>query len=244
VTTPALSVVVPLHNEAAVLPELVRRIQAAVAAIDGGVEVVLVDDASTDTTLSLLNEFPGVEIVALPDNVGQFRATCAGLDASRGRAVAVMDGDLQDPPEALPALFLARGTAELAFAIKTRRDDPLWFRVGRWGYRVLASVGKGAPPSGAGSYCVMERRLAERVASSPWRAANLSAVAVTMAQGGGPWPQVGYEKSARYDGRSRVGLLGLAAEAVGSLRVTGAFSRLLWLGGLLTLGVALWAFWA
>ncbi|MGB0591678.1 MAG: glycosyltransferase [Myxococcota bacterium] len=235
-TQPALTVVVPLHNEAEVLPELARRLLAAAEEIDGEVEVILVDDASRDRSPEILAALHRVEVVTMPTNVGQFRATCAGLQAAKGAAVAVLDGDLQDPPEVLPSLFRELQGGQLAFAVKTRRDDPLWFRIGRWGYRLLASVGRGVPPSGAGSYCVMAQPLALRVGTSPWRAANLAAVAVTLAEGEGPWPQVGYEKSARYDGRSRVGLWGLVEEALGSLHVTGALARwLLVIGAMLVL---------
>jgi glycosyltransferase involved in cell wall biosynthesis len=236
--TPALSVVVPLYNEAAVLPELVRRLKAAVAEVSGDVEILLVDDASTDGSRAILEGLDGVAVVRMAENVGQFRATCAGLGAAKGGAVAVLDGDLQDPPEVLSALFRALGDSELAFAVKTKRADPLWFRVGRWGYRVLASFGRGVPPSGAGSYCAMGRTLAQRVAQCPWRAANLASVAVTLAEAKGPWPMVEYAKAARYDGRSRVGLLGLVEEAIGSLRVTGALSRVLLL--LFAAAAALW----
>ena len=236
--SPRLSVVVPLHNEAEILLELVARLEAAVSAIDGGVEIVLVDDASTDATATLLAGLEGIQVVSLSENVGQFRATCAGLAVATAEAVAVLDGDLQDPPETLPALLDALGGGELAFAVKTRREDPLWFRVGRGVYRALATLGQGVPPSGAGSYCVMERRLAQRVAESPWKAANLASVVVTIAEGTGPWPQVEYAKSARYDGRSRVGFWGLVEEALGSLRVTRALQRILW--GLGLCAVSLW----
>lgn len=243
-TTPVLSVVVPLHNEGAIVAELVRRLQAALGEVSGATELVLVDDASTDETPRLLSELGGVRVVTMSENVGQFRATCAGLSAAKGEAVLVLDGDLQDPPELIPALLAALGGHALAFAVKTERRDPLWFRLGRAGYRALATLGRGAPPSGAGSYCVMTRALAHEVAASPWSSANLSAVAVSLAPETTEWPTVPYAKAERYDGRSRVGPLGLIREALGSLRVLGATPRLALLLLALCGGVAAWLYWA
>ena len=236
-TSIALSVVVPLHNEEAVIEELVRRLRAALSRVTGSSELVLVDDASTDGTAAALASLAGVRIVTMTENVGQFRATCAGLAEAHGQAVIVMDGDLQDPPELIPELAHALGEGELAFGVKTRRQDPLWFRLGRVGYRALSLLGSGVPPSGAGSYCVMSRTLAQRVATSPWRTANLSVVAVRLAQQEAPWATVDYAKAARYDGQSRVGPWGLIQEAMGSLRVSGALWRLGLLVGALALSV-------
>ena len=239
-SAPELSVVIPLYNEAGVAAELARRLKEASARLALECEIIFVDDASTDGTAGLLRGTSCVEVLSLDENRGQFGATCAGLAVAQGRLVAVLDGDLQDPPELLPELVGAIGQGELAFAVKVSRQDPLWFRLGRLGYRALARLGKGVPPSGAGSYCVMRRGLAERVASSGHRAANLSAVVVTLAETRGPWPLVNYEKAARYDGRSRVGLYGLVQEALGSLWVTGALTRLGVLTGLALLPLALW----
>ena len=239
-SSPALSVVVPVYNEAGVVCELTRRLLAVAEGLGQSVEVIVVNDASTDATATLLAGSVGLRVLNLEANVGQFRATCAGLAAATGERVAVLDGDLQDPPESLPELVAALGDGELAFAVKTQREDPLWFLIGRAGYRALAALGRGTPPSGAGSYCVMQASLAKRIAASPYSAANLSSVAVSFARSRGPWPTVGYAKAARYDGRSRVGLSGLVAEALGSLRVTGALSRILWLGAVIVaVGVAL-----
>ena len=229
-SSPLLSVVVPVHNEAQVLAELVRRLKEAALQLEGEVELLLVDDASTDDSSSFFEAMEGVTLVRLEDNVGQFRATCAGLDAAKGELVAVLDGDLQDPPEALKGLIAVRGDSELAFAVKSARVDPLWFRIGRAIYRALAHLGSGAPPSGAGSYCVMTRALAERVVACTLPAANLAAVAVSRSVQRGPWPTHTYAKAARYDGRSRVGFFGLVAEALGSLHVMGALVPLVTLG--------------
>ena len=236
---PTLSVVAPVHDEVTVVAELVRRIRAAIGASG---QIVIVDDASTDGTAEVLAGLPDVHVVTLGDNLGQFRATCAGLSATTGEQIVVLDGDLQDPPELIGELVAALGDGDVAFAVKTSRVDPSWFRVGRWGYRLLARLGRGVPPSGAGSYCVMSRKLAMQIAESPLRSANLSAVIVSLAEGRATWRTVDYAKAERYDGRSRVGPVGLVKEALGSLRATGALSRLMGVAVVAVVAALLWAF--
>ncbi len=230
----ALSVVVPVFNEGPILQALVSRLEAALRdpalGAEGPTELILVDDASTDGSgdaLAALQAEGRLAHLRLPRNRGQWGATRAGLQAARGRCVAVLDGDLQDPPELLPQVFAAlrgRPDLEVAFAVKASRDDPAWFLLGHRVFSLAqAALGAAAPPRGAGSYCVMRRPLAQAVARVPLRQANLAAlVAAARARGA----TVPYDKAARYDERSRVGPWGLAREAVGSMLVTGALERL------------------
>src|SRR5271165_5428562 len=105
---PLLSVVVPVHNEEANLPELHRRLTATLAGLDGPAEIVYVDDGSTDRSAELIRELMrtrgdvGVSLVKLSRNFGLEIAMSAGLDHVRGRNAALMHADLQDPPELLP----------------------------------------------------------------------------------------------------------------------------------------------
>ena len=105
-----LSVVVPLYNEAANVVELLRRINAAIASVripPADYELVLVDDGSRDGTLEALLDASHadrhVRVISLSRNFGHQIAATAGLDAARGDAVVLMDGDLQDPPELIDA---------------------------------------------------------------------------------------------------------------------------------------------
>ncbi|MDI9411780.1 MAG: glycosyltransferase family 2 protein, partial [Bacteroidia bacterium] len=110
-----ISVVTPMHDEEACVQEFLRRTDAVLAAIPGDHEIVIVDDGSTDRTPALLDEalthMKRLRVVTLARNVGQCSALMAGLQASRGSTVVVMDGDLQNAPEDIPALAaeLARG---------------------------------------------------------------------------------------------------------------------------------------
>lgn len=231
----ALSVVVPVYNEATVLRDLAARCVAAGRATGRTFEVILVDDASTDETPQIAAEIGHHEVrcVRLPRNRGQFRATQEGLLQARGRWVVVLDGDLQDPPETIPHLVdsiaaAPRGT-DVVFAVKSRRDDPAWFLAGRAVFAYAqGALGRRPAPAGAGSYSIMERSLARRVALLDLDQVNLAAVLAALGQ---PHDPVPYAKSARYDATSRVGLGGLAREAVGSLLLTGALARLAAGGG-------------
>lgn len=105
---PDISVVVPALDEAASLPELVRRIDAAVAGCGRSHEVWIVDDGSTDDTSAVLEALcaqnPAVHAIQFTRNYGKAAALSAGFEAARGTYVITMDGDLQDDPDEIPAL--------------------------------------------------------------------------------------------------------------------------------------------
>src|SRR5262249_37728651 len=142
-----------------------------------------------------------VRVLRLPSNAGQFRATQAGLREARGTWIAVLDSDLQDPPETIPRLVEALATADAGvpavLAVKSRRDDPLLFMLGQTVFhRLQHALSRVAVPRGAGAYCLMRRTIAERVARAECRHANLAAVvAVAVSAVGARVATVAYEKA-------------------------------------------------
>jgi len=101
-----LCVVVPVYNEQEVLPLFVQRLTATLDGIAGGPHRMLfVNDGSSDATPLMLQRLGAVDsrivVVHLSRNFGHQSAISAGLTIARGRAVIIMDGDLQDPPEVL-----------------------------------------------------------------------------------------------------------------------------------------------
>jgi glycosyltransferase involved in cell wall biosynthesis len=249
-TAPTLSIVAPVYNEARILTDLVARCIRAAEQRGLPFELVIVDDASTDDTpvrLADLARDGRVRPCRLPANVGQFRATQAGLRNAHGLWVLVLDGDLQDPPEYIPrlidALSAAAPSVVAVLAVKSRREDPLAVKLGQFVFhRLQSALSPVAMPRGAGSYCVMRREVARRVATAELGRANLAAVVAVAARAvGGTLATVSYEKGPRYDRSSRVGWRGLVAEALASLAATGALPRLL---GLLAIGLAASGFMA
>ncbi|RMH55561.1 MAG: glycosyltransferase, partial [Candidatus Hydrogenedentota bacterium] len=112
---PALSVVVPVHNEEENIERLHQRLLSVLRKIEGETEILYVDDGSTDRTPGLLAECVAavrnteteinVSVIVLRRNYGQSAALAAGFDHARGRVVVTLDADLQNPPEEIPRLL-------------------------------------------------------------------------------------------------------------------------------------------
>lgn len=104
-----LSLVIPVYNEEKLIDELVRRTLAALDSFIKDYEIIFIDDGSTDGSLDLLLSWQKrngrITILSLSKNFGHQAAYTAGLDHARGEVVAMMDGDLQDPPELLSAMY-------------------------------------------------------------------------------------------------------------------------------------------
>jgi len=125
-----LSVLIPVFNEAASVEVLVRR----VAAVDLDVEIIVVDDASTDGSAVTLDglDVAGLRILRHPVNRGKGAAVRTALDAATGDAVVIQDADLEYFPEDFPALLapLAAGRADVVYGVRDLSDQPLARRLG------------------------------------------------------------------------------------------------------------------
>jgi polyisoprenyl-phosphate glycosyltransferase len=167
---PRLSVVVPLRNEEEVLPSFAERLTATLETLDDEWEVILVDDGSTDGTYGLAVELhsrdPRLKVVRLSRGFGHQVALSAGLDLARGDAVITMDGDLQHPPEVIPAL-LSRWQEgdEIVYAVMEERRGES--RIKDWTaklfYRLLGRLADIDVPTGAGDFRLVDRRALEAV---------------------------------------------------------------------------------
>lgn len=104
-----LSVVIPVFNGAAALPELVARLGAVLDSRDPGAEIVLVNDGSRDASWQVIGELaarePRVHGIDLMRNYGQHNALLCGIRAAAGAVIVTMDDDLQHPPEEVPRLL-------------------------------------------------------------------------------------------------------------------------------------------
>ena len=139
-----LSIVSPVYRAEKVLPELVNRIESVVTQITSDFEIILVEDASPDRsweTIELLTqENSRIKGLKLSRNFGQHYAITAGLDHAKGDWVVVMDCDLQDRPEEIPALFeKAQEGFDVVLARRANRQDGFLKRLSsKIFYRTLA----------------------------------------------------------------------------------------------------------
>jgi dolichol-phosphate mannosyltransferase len=169
-----LSLVVPLYNEEENLPELRARLGALLDQYPG--EAVLVDDGSRDRTPGMLDELtaddPRFRAVHLSRNFGHQAAVAAGLRFSRGRAVVVMDADLQDPPELVPQLIARwREGFEVVYARRSGRErEGVAKRLLAWGYyRILRRLVGLELPADTGDFCLMDRQVVDLLNAMPER---------------------------------------------------------------------------
>jgi glycosyltransferase involved in cell wall biosynthesis len=212
-TAVRLSVAIPLHNEEAGISELLRRLGAVLDAIPGGPhEIVLVDDGSTDQTLELLESAAGRDarlvVVVLSRNFGHQAALSAALDFVSGDVVVAMDGDLQDRPEAIPALLAKYHEGyDVVYAQRVKRKEGWPLRLSYFlFYRLLASLADTRLALDSGDFALMSRRVVEEMRAAPERHRYLRGLRSWVG-----FRQTGLvvERDGRFAGSTRYGLLKL-----------------------------------
>ncbi len=201
-----ISIVVPVYNEAAVLAEFHRRITAVMVETDCDYELLFVDDGSTDGTgeglAALRDGDPRVAIIELSRNFGKEIALSAGLDHVDGDAVIVIDADLQDPPELIPAFIDAwREGYDVVYGRRTSREGepPLKVATAKWFYRTINTLSKVEIPEDTGDFRLLSRRAVEAVRSLPERRRYMKGL---FAWVGFPHKAVPYVRQRREAGRS------------------------------------------
>jgi dolichol-phosphate mannosyltransferase len=165
---PEYSIVIPVHNEQEVLPLLCERLVDLMGRLDGDAEVVFVDDGSTDASYPLLEAKRRVDdrfkIVHLARNFGHQIAITAGMDLASGRAVVVMDADLQDPPEVVLEMAEKwRQGYEIVYGLRTDRSTDSWFKrtSAKLFYRLLSRLSDVDIPAEVGDFRLVDRRAIE-----------------------------------------------------------------------------------
>ena len=169
-----LSVAVPIHNEESVLPELLTRLRAVLDGLPGGPhEIVFVDDGSVDRTFAILEEAARqdsrIVVLSLSRNFGHQSAITAALDHVTGDAAVVMDGDLQDTPEAIPQFVEKyREGYDVAYARRVRRKEPWPLKLCYFVfYRLMARLSDIRLPLDSGDFGLMSRRVVDEVRRMP-----------------------------------------------------------------------------
>jgi dolichol-phosphate mannosyltransferase len=130
-----VSIVIPVYNEAEGLADLISRLEQVLQSIDADHEILFIDDGSTDETGQILAGLAAtdhrIKVLSLSRNFGHQAAITAGLDFANGDAVAVMDADLQDPPELLPDMLrlMRQGYDVVSAQRQARPGDGFWKRI-------------------------------------------------------------------------------------------------------------------
>jgi len=219
--TPRVSVAVPVFNEELVLPELLARVRQALNAIPGGPhELVFVDDGSADRTFEMLADAaaqdPRIVAIALSRNFGHQIAITAALDHVTGDLVVVMDGDLQDPPEAIAVLLdKQREGFDVVYAQRVQRKEGWLLRACYFFfYRAITALSTVRLPIDAGDFAVLSRRVVDRLKEAPEHHRYLRGLRAWVG-----YRQVGIpiERARRDAGQSKYGairLMGLALDGV------------------------------
>ncbi len=124
-----LSVVIPIYNEEKVIDELVSRVTDTLAGIGQEYEIIFVDDGSNDGSVNSLLEKKqknnNIKIISLSRNFGHQAALTAGLEYAHGDYIAILDGDLQDPPELMAEMYnyLSTGKHDVSIGYRKERND-------------------------------------------------------------------------------------------------------------------------
>jgi len=219
-TNPEISVVIPIFNEEENIPVLYSRLTAALKGTGMEAEIIFVDDGSRDDSLkrlySVRDEDPTVTIVELSRNFGHQVAISAGLDHARGKAVMVMDADLQDPPEVLPQ-FIKKWQEghDVVYAIRKNRKEGWVKRLAYSAfYHLLHRTANIEIPLDAGDFCIMDRKVVNLLMVMPERNRFVRGIRSWVGL-----DQVGltYERQARQAGRSRYTFLRLVYLALDGL---------------------------
>ncbi len=247
---PSISVAIPVYNEEAVVSELLRRTCSVLNDIPGGPhQVVLVDDGSSDRTWELLEEAAAndsrVIAVALSRNFGHQTALGAALDYVSGDVTILMDGDLQDPPEAIPILVdTYRQGYDVVYVQRVKRKEAWWLRACYYFfYRLLASLSAIQLPLDAGDFGLMSRRVIQELRKMPEHHRYLRGLRTWVG-----FRQIGIpiERAARHAGRTKYSplrLLKLASDGIFAFSIVPLRAAAIF-GGIATAASLLYAIYA
>lgn len=218
ITRPVLSIVIPVHNESEVIPELLGRLAETCRQLGEPVEWLFIDDASRDDSSSMLRSaritYPMIRVIELSRNFGKEAAASAGLARALGEAVILMDADLQDPPELIPRMVEQwRAGYDMVLMKRDSRAGESWLKrlSASCFYRLLNRISDAELPVDTGDFRLMSRRVVNAFNDLPERNRYLKGM---IAWVGMPTITLTFNREARAAGNTKWNYLKLAQLAM------------------------------
>lgn len=243
----AISVVVPCYNEQEVLMQTHARLTQVLSPMRVPYEIIYVDDGSRDETLSILKglhrEDAHVVVISFARNFGQQAASSAGLDASRGQAVVLIDADLQDPPELIPQMIeLWQQGVEVVYGKRKKRAGENLFKkmTSALYYRIFRWLSDSNAPLDTGDFRLMDRKVVDALNAMGEHNRYLRGMVNWV---GFTQQAIEFDRKERAAGQTKYGLkqmLRLASDGIFSFSIK-PLTLATRIGGLVTFGaVAAW----
>lgn len=204
---PTLSIVVPVHDEEPVLARFHARLAAVLDTLDADAEIIYVNDGSVDASWRVLVGLHGddrrVSVIDLSRQFGKEAAMSAGLDEASGDAVIVIDADLQDPPECIPAMVgeWRAGHDVVLMCRRTRAADG-WLKraTALVFYRVIGRMSDIDIPENVGDFRLLSRRAVMAMRAFPERSRFMKGLFAWI---GFPTRKLEYDRSGRVAGTTK-----------------------------------------
>ncbi len=210
--SPSISCVIPAFNEARNLGTVVPDILTTLTALSAGVELIVVDDGSSDDSQAVMqalcSHYPEIVYLKLSRNFGKEPALTAGIDAAQGDVVVLMDGDGQHPANLLPEMLEKwKCGADVVYAVRKTRNDQSGLHAGLTGlfYKMVNFGNRVKIPADAGDFRLMDRKVVEALKLMPERNRFMKGLYAWV---GFDSTSIDYEPLARVDGQSNFGLRG------------------------------------
>lgn len=171
---PVISVIVPIFNEEKIIAELYNRIQKTIIQISDNYEIIFVNDGSKDHSFLELLKLAEIDkrvfYINFSRNFGHQIAVTAGVDAAKGAAVVIIDGDLQDPPELILEMYAKHKEGfEVVYAKRAERKGETFFKkfTAKIFYRTLKKLTSVDIPLDTGDYRLMDEKIVHYLKQMP-----------------------------------------------------------------------------